>query len=434
MNNIIETDNIAYDLRDLKNRVDIIEQSKRTRYKITIKNIEDWGSPVGGYVTLKADTEYIYDALVMQVSFGFILPANGGNIKITGTLGGSKQQIVCVNPSVTLFTGGSNTYFIADSIGFGHVAGGKIFDLNGGFNPISNPNGTGNILFNVVTLFSNGTGQVGNVQNYVTLLFSRGNVVGLTDGFKMGGFFGGFQFEYLLPRNNGANFRLIEWLTGYYQLFFSIIRQCQIDTGAGANQYVFYLNSGVTLPIGGITISDNSIIGASTHFLFGFTPSVNTFRMTNNPQPPLNTQFGDSIESIWISLTTPSTTPILAINTWYSLQGTTVANISERFTMSSNGEVQYTGARPITARINFEGALYCASNGGDISIGFFKNGTLISYARIGAFAKFANEKIQISLVSPSVPLIQNDKVKIYVLNGANTGSITWVEGGYNLTS
>lgn len=126
-----------------------------------------------------------------------------------------------------------------------------------------------------------------------------------------------------------------------------------------------------------------------------------------------------------LDLTASALTTFATTNTYVKLAGSTVLDTTlgqDGFTQFANNELQATKAVAQVLLVTANVELVCTANNKSFGITIAKNGTPLTNVHVSAILSDSNEEYGYS-VTALIPVVQNDKISVYVRNETDTTSV-----------
>lgn len=362
----------------------------RSNY-VLVKSATDLPAPVGGIITLVANTTYAINGTIVLTS---MINLNG--CYMLG-VDANNDKLIYTPASGELFTGTKGGTVKTLTLVAG-TTGSKLFNLNMG--------GTENLIFrdNIVANCNN----IGVISGGYIVFFSTINYSGNTNGIT-------YQNNTNLFLDNTAwfpnNSNTFEKLAGTFDV---IEKLGGFSQAMGAA--VAFDVTGVTTINQAANFKNSAVIGTGTRVNGAFSSKWEVESMG------LNTEKDDvATGNLYVSAS--ALTSFAAVNTPVKMLGTTTAANLFRVTSTLSNRLTYTGTK--TKRFQLICSLTASQTSSNMEYSFYvyKNGVQLPESR--QKMKLVNSTDRASLtISCTVSLASNDYIEIWCENNTNTTGIT----------
>ncbi|MGQ3015336.1 MAG: hypothetical protein ACT6QS_16605 [Flavobacteriales bacterium] len=357
---------------------------------VLVKSAADFPAPVGGVITLAANTTYEINGTITLSS-----RINLNGAKIDG-MDAVNDRLVYTPGTGELFTGngGGNIRSVTLSA---PTAGGRLFGINAA---------GANSNLTIQNCYIIGCNNVGVIQGFGgTVFFNTVAFFSNTNGVT---FQNDTNVVLITTLWDKSNSNIYERFTGT----FSLIQKL------GGDMLVSTANSATAFDISGISSLDGGEL-KSVLFSGNGTYTSGTFSKSWEVESHGLTTQKDDVASGNFYISAPGSTTFAAINTPVKIIGTTTAANLFRMTMPANNRLTYTGTKTRRFQVICSLSITAASNNKVFSFFLARNGTTLAESRQFLRLGTGADRGSVTL-SCTVQLAANDYVEVWAANNTDT--------------
>lgn len=365
----------------------------RSNY-VLVKSAADLPAPVGGVITLAANTLYDINGTIVLTS---MIALNGATVKGRDA---TRDKLVYMPGSGSMFTG-ATAGVLSHLTVVAPTAGSKLFNIDAGGST------TQNLI--VEFTFVYGCSDVGIVKGI------GGEIL-----FTVVGFF---------QNNNGITFQDNTYYIGNqvywerdnsntFEKFVGTFTSIQI---LGGLRFPQAANNAVALDITGLTtITEWAQLGSVLYCGDG-TRVNGTFSSKWETQTSGIATQNDDVASGNLYITSSATTNFSAVNTPVKALGTTTSSNLYRVTSPANNRLTYIGSKTRSFQVSGAMSVMSSSNNKSYSVMIAKNGTVLTESRQSVKLGSAGDQRN-AAISCIVSLAPNDYIELWAENNTDNTS------------